>query len=97
MAAMKIRLGRVVSGVPGWRRFPPNLFAIPFGLAGLADAWDAAGRTLHTADAVPDAISVVAALAWVILLACYFTQGTASSLADFKDKEVVVLVFTCNS
>ena len=27
---------RVVRGVPGWRRFPPNLFPVPFGLAGLA-------------------------------------------------------------
>jgi tellurite resistance protein len=73
-------------GIPGWRRFPPNLFAIPFGLAGLVEAWDAAGPTLRTPSAVPGAISVVAALAWVILLAGYFGQGTASFVADFRNK-----------
>jgi hypothetical protein len=36
MAVMKTRLGIVISGVPGRRRYPPNLFAIPFGLAALA-------------------------------------------------------------
>ncbi|HEX4831784.1 MAG TPA: hypothetical protein VH478_11905 [Trebonia sp.] len=82
---MKTRLA-IASGVPGWRRFPPNLFAIPFGLAGLAEAWDAAGPTLRTPTAVPDAVSVIAALAWVTLLACYGAQGTAGALADFRDK-----------
>jgi tellurite resistance protein len=86
---MNTQLGlvtRVVRGVPGWRRFPPNLFAIPFGLAGLTDAWDAARPVLHTPAAVPDAISVVAALTWAVLLACYLAQGTASALADFRHK-----------
>jgi tellurite resistance protein len=86
MAVMKTRLGTVISGVPGWRRFPPNLFGIPFGLAGLVEAWDAAGPTLHTPAAVPDALSVVAALAWVTLLACYCAQGTRSIIADFRNK-----------
>ncbi len=90
MASMSTQLGAVatgvVRGVPGWRRFPPNLFAIPFGLAGLTDAWDAAQPVLHTPAAVPDAISVVAALAWVTLLVCYLAQGSASALADFRNK-----------
>jgi tellurite resistance protein len=86
MTVMNTRLGAVVSGVPGWRRFPPNLFAIPFGLAGLAESWNAAGRTLHTPEAVPDAVSVVAALAWVTLLVCYCAQGTRSNFADFRNK-----------
>ena len=41
---------------------------------------------LHTPAAVPDAISVVAALAWVTLLVCYLAQGAASALADFRNK-----------
>jgi tellurite resistance protein len=83
---MTTRLDFVLSGVPGWRRFPPNLFAIPFGLAGLVEAWDAAGQTLHTTTAVPDAISAVAALAWVTLLVCYCAQGARSGFADFRNK-----------
>lgn len=86
MAAMKTLFSVVVSGVPGWRRFPPSLFAIPFGLAGLAEAWQAAGQTLPTPAAVPAALAVVAALAWVTLLACYCAQGTASGRADFRNK-----------
>ncbi len=83
---MTTRLDFILSGVPGWRRFPPNLFAIPFGLAGLVEAWDAAGELLHTSAAVPDAISAVAALAWAMLLVCYCAQGARSGLADFRDK-----------
>jgi tellurite resistance protein len=83
---MTSALSIAARGVPGWRRFPPNLFAIPFGLAGLVDAWDAAGSTLHTPSAVPAAISVVAALAWVSLLAGYFGQGAAGGFADFRNK-----------
>jgi tellurite resistance protein len=86
MTAMSNRLGLVTSGIPGWRRFPPNLFAIPFGLSGLAEAWQTAEPTLHTADAVPDAISVVAALAWVTLIFCYLAQGARSAHADFGNK-----------
>lgn len=54
----------VTRGLPGWRRFPPNLFGIPFGLAGLAEAWHAAEPALPTSSVIPDAISVVAALVW---------------------------------
>jgi tellurite resistance protein len=70
---------------PG-RRVPPNLFAIPFGLAGLVEAWHAAEPVLHTPAAVPDVISVLAALAWIILLPLYAAQGPAAILADFRDK-----------
>ncbi len=86
MAGMNTQLGSLARGAPGWRRFPPNLFAIPFGLAGLVDAWNAAGRTLHTPQAVPDVISVIAALTWVTLLVCYCAQGTRSNFADFQNK-----------
>src|SRR5215469_4565715 len=83
---MKPRFGIVADGIPGWRRFPPNLFAIPFGLTGLAEAWHAAEQTLHTSEAVPDAISIAAALAWATLIACYLAQGTRSNFADFRNK-----------
>jgi hypothetical protein len=59
------------------------LFPIPFGLAG---AWRAAEPVLGTPEAVPDALSVVAALAWVTLMACYTAQGTRNNFADFRNK-----------
>jgi len=40
MADMKTQPGFVVSRAR-WRRCPPSLFAIPFGVAGLVEAWDA--------------------------------------------------------
>jgi tellurite resistance protein len=86
MAAMQPRLRLVTGGIPGWRRFPPNLFAIPFGLAGLAEAWHAAEQTLHTPEEIPDALSIVAALAWVALMGCYTAQGTRNNFADFRNK-----------
>lgn len=86
MALMSTRLGTIISRPPRWRRFPPNLFAIPFGLAGLAEAWHAAEPALHTSDVIPDVISVVAALVWATLIFCYCAQGTASILADYRSK-----------
>jgi tellurite resistance protein len=76
----------VTGGVRGWPRFPPNLFAIPFGLTGLAEAWHAAEPVLGTAETVPDAISVVAALVWAALMACYGAQGTRTGFADFRNR-----------
>jgi tellurite resistance protein len=86
MAPMKPHPSIIASGIPGWRRFPPNLFAIPFGITGLAEAWHTAEQTLHTPEAVPDALSIVAALAWVTLMACYTAQGAKSNVADFRDR-----------
>jgi tellurite resistance protein len=86
MAGMKPRIRIVADGIPGWRRFPPNLFAIPFGLAGLAEAWHAAELTLHTPEAVPDALSIIAALVWVTLMVCYSAQGTRNNFADLRNK-----------
>lgn len=52
-------------GTQFWPRVPPNFFGIPFGLAGLAEAWYAASPTLGTSAVVPDAIDIVAAVAWL--------------------------------
>lgn len=73
-------------GVPDWPRFPPNLFAVSFGLVGLAEVWRAAEKTLHTSGAVPDVISVVAAAVWAVLLVCYLLQGSRSAFADLRDR-----------
>lgn len=86
MAVMSTKIALVVGGIPGWRRVRPNLFAIPFGLAGLAGTWHAAQLTLGTPSAVPGALSVVAGLTWVTLLAGYAAQGTRSNFADFRNR-----------
>jgi tellurite resistance protein len=83
---MNILLRTAASGIPDWRRYPPNLFAIPFGIAGLVDAWRAAEPVLHTPSAVPDGLSVIAALAWAVLLGCYSAQGGRVILADLASK-----------
>lgn len=66
-------------------RIPPNLFSIPFGLAGLADAWNAAGPLLHVSAAVPRVIYVLAAVVWLVLLAAYVAQGLPRMMADLRD------------
>jgi tellurite resistance protein len=64
---------------------PPNLFGIPLGLAGLAEAWHAAGPTLGPSLVIPDAIDIVAAAAWVVLMGVYAARGMRSVLADLRD------------
>jgi hypothetical protein len=49
-------------------RVPPNLFAIALGAAGLAVAWEAAAPLLGTPQAVPDALDVLDAALWLVLV-----------------------------
>jgi tellurite resistance protein len=65
-------------------RVPPNLFGIAFGLVGLGGAWNAASRTLGVSPAVPDAIFLLAAVAWLVLIAGYAAQGPRQLLADLR-------------
>lgn len=67
------------------RRIPPNLFGIAFGLSGLGEAWQAAGPVLGTPGAVADAIYILAAGVWVVLVAAYAAQGPRRMLADLRD------------
>ena len=61
---------------------PPNLFGIAFGLAGLGEAWEAARQALGLPRAVPDAIFIMAAVAWLVLIAGYAAKGPRQVLAD---------------
>ncbi len=56
---------------PPRRRIPPNLFAISFGLAGLAQTWTVATRTTPAPAAVADALWIVAGGVWLVTLAVY--------------------------
>jgi tellurite resistance protein len=64
---------------------PPNLFSIAFGIAGLADAWDAARSVLRMPAAVPDAIFGLAAALWLALVILYLAKGPRRIAADLRD------------
>jgi tellurite resistance protein len=66
-------------------RVPPNLFSIALGIAGLAQAWDAAGPLLGTPQAIPDALSILDAALWLVLVGAYLAQGPRIVLADLRD------------
>ena len=66
-------------------RIPPSTFSVALGLAGLATSWYAAGAKLGTPPAVPDAISIVAALVLAVLAGLYALQGLRQVLADLRD------------
>lgn len=67
------------------RRIPPNVFAICFGLAGLAEAWEAAGPVLRVPEAIADALFILAAAVWTILITAYAAQGARRLRADLRD------------
>ena len=58
---------------------------MPFGLAGLGAAWQAAGKLLSIPPVVSDALFILAAAVWVALVAGYLAQGPAQLLSDWHD------------
>jgi tellurite resistance protein len=66
-------------------RVPPNLFAIALGIAGLAQAWQAAVPLLGTPQAVPNALSILDAALWLVLVGAYLAQGLRIIMADLRD------------
>jgi tellurite resistance protein len=66
-------------------RVPPSLFGIALGMAGLAEAWHAAGPLLGTARAIPSALNVLDAALWLVLVGAYLAQGPRVILADLRD------------
>ena len=53
------------------RRIPPNLFAISFGLGGLAQTWTAAARVTATPSVVAEGLWLVDGAVWIITLGLY--------------------------
>jgi tellurite resistance protein len=79
----------------GRRRRPtiaPNLFSVPFGLTGLADAWRAAEKVLGLPPAVPDGFFILAAAVWFVVLVAYVAQGPARVVADLSDQVLAPFV-----
>jgi len=75
------------AGRPARRRprVAPIAFVVPFGLAGLGQAWRAAGAELRVPPTVAGAIFVLAAGIWLVLVARYAAQGPRQVLADLRD------------
>ena len=73
-------------------KIPLNTFAIPLGLAGLGEVWTVLGGEHHAPALVGDVIMLIAAAAWVAVVAAYLSYlittaapaGKAFS-ADFLD------------
>jgi tellurite resistance protein len=69
-----------------WRpRILPNLFGIPFGIAGLADVWDVARPVLGTSPAIANALYLASGAIWLLTLAAYLAQGPRHIAADLRD------------
>jgi tellurite resistance protein len=52
-------------------KIPPNLFAVPFGLAGLGEAWSAMARFHHAPAVVGEIVLLLSAVAWLVVLGAY--------------------------
>lgn len=75
---------------------PPNFFGISFGLAGLAEVWTLASRTLGVTDIVGRILTLLAAVVWVTLVLIYFSKGPRAVQADWRNPIVspfLALVF----
>jgi len=64
------------------------MFSMAFGLAGLAAAWQVAAKLLSIPLAVPDALFILAAAVWAVLVAGYLAQGPARVRGDWRDGSV---------
>src|SRR5580698_8870094 len=52
-------------------RVPPSLFGIVLGIAGLTQAWRAAVPLPGTPEAIPDALGIMDAVLWLVLVGLY--------------------------
>lgn len=69
-------------------RLPFTVFAIPFGLSGIAGTWTIAGAALGVPDAIGLTLWAIAGAAWLGVLAAYTLRALRTSgslLADLRD------------
>ena len=69
------------------KRITPNLFGISFGIAGVAEAWAAAGALFSVPSGVADTIWILVAVVWAMTLVAYLRYvGVGQRLrADLLD------------
>ena len=69
-------------------KIPLNLFGIPFGLAGLGEAWTVIARFHHAPDVVGEAVFLVSAVTWLVVLGAYLRHvltGRTVIVGDLLD------------
>lgn len=66
-------------------QIPLGFFAAPLGLAGLSGTWLFARTTIGAPRAVGDAIALIAAVVWCVLVAGYLRQGLRRLVTDARD------------
>jgi tellurite resistance protein len=73
-------------------KIPLNLFGIPFGLAGLGEAWTALASGHHSPTPVGEVILLISAVSWFIVAAAYLSHlftapgsPRAAFIADLTD------------
>ncbi len=68
-----------------WRRVPPSLFGVPFGVAGLSEVWRAAAPVLGISLVISNAVCIASALLWGAVVAGYAASGPRQIMADLRD------------
>jgi tellurite resistance protein len=66
-------------------RITPGFFGMPLGLAGLSALWLYVAGAFGVAPAVGDALMLLTAVTWLVLMIAYVRQGTRRILADARD------------
>jgi tellurite resistance protein len=66
-------------------RVPPNLFGIPFGLAGLGNAWIVAGSHGDVPTWIGNAVLALAALTWLAVVVAYAAYALPRPRAFVSD------------
>ncbi|MCW3013846.1 MAG: family transporter [Solirubrobacterales bacterium] len=66
-------------------RIPPGFFGMALGLAGLSALWLYVAGAFGVATAVGDALMLLTAVTWLVLMIAYVRQGTRRILADARD------------
>lgn len=74
------------------RRIPPNLFGIPFGIAGLAEVWHAARPVLGTPQLVPNIMFAASSALWIVVASAYAAQGPRQIWSDLHDRVLAPFV-----
>jgi tellurite resistance protein len=55
-------------------KIPLNLFGIPFGLAGLGEAWSALASEHHAPSLISEVILLISAASWLVIVAAYLNH-----------------------
>jgi tellurite resistance protein len=66
-------------------KIPLNFFGIPFGLAGLGEAWEMSAHQHHSPELIAEIILTISALAWLAVLGAYLRHLAADPAVLGRD------------